>query len=128
VSEQYVFDASAILCLLHREPGWEVVARTLPLSCISAVNLAEVVAKLNEGGMEPEIIDQALAPLQLRAIAFDADQAHASGRLRRKTRAAGLSLGDRACLALAARIGATALTADRAWPEVEVGVRIELIR
>jgi PIN domain nuclease of toxin-antitoxin system len=128
MSDAFVLDASAILCLIHREPGWEAVSAGLPRSRIGAVNLGEVVARLNDHGMTADAIDRALRLLDLRVVDFDAEQARASGLLRQKTRAAGLSLGDRACLALAAKLGATALTADRAWRAVDLGVKIELIR
>jgi PIN domain nuclease of toxin-antitoxin system len=128
VSERFILDSSAVLCLLNREPGWELVEDALPRSSMSAVNLGEVVAKLVDYGMDPTSIDAALHPLQLRAVEFDAEQALASGLLRQKTRHAGLSLGDRACLALAAKLGAAALTADRAWQGVDAGVEIQLIR
>ncbi|HEV7159397.1 MAG TPA: type II toxin-antitoxin system VapC family toxin [Caulobacteraceae bacterium] len=128
MSDILVLDASALLCLIHREQGWETVRTALPGSRIGAVNLGEVVARLSERGMTPEAIDSALGLLDLRVVAFDAEQARASGLLRQATRSAGLSLGDRACLVLAARLGATALTADRAWRGVEVGVKIQLIR
>jgi PIN domain nuclease of toxin-antitoxin system len=128
VSDLVVLDASALLCLIHREAGWEAVSASLPRSRIGAVNLGEVVARLSEHGVTPSAIDEALRLLDLRVVDFDAEQARASGLLRQATRAAGLSLGDRACLALAAKFDATALTADRAWRGLEVGVKIELIR
>ncbi|MGH7022942.1 MAG: type II toxin-antitoxin system VapC family toxin [Caulobacteraceae bacterium] len=128
MSDIFALDASALLCLIHREPGWEAVRAGLPGSRIGAVNLSEVIARMSERGMTAEAIDSALRLLDLRVVDFDADQARVTGLLRRETRAAGLSLGDRACLALAAKLGATALTADRAWRDVEVGVKIELIR
>jgi PIN domain nuclease of toxin-antitoxin system len=128
VSDLFVLDASALLCLVHREAGWETVAARLPQSRIGAVNLGEVVAKLNERGLPPEAIDAALDALDLRVIDFDAELARASGLLREKTRHAGLSLGDRACLALAGKLRAVALTTDGAWRGLEVGVDIEAVR
>ncbi len=121
VSERYVLDASAVLCLIRAEPGAEVVKAALPESTISAVNLAEVIAKMVDLGMDETLISEVLDPLNLRAIPFDSVQARDSGMLRRVTRAHGLSLGDRACLAFAAQSGATALTTDRAWGSL-VGV------
>ena len=115
MSGRYVLDTSAVLCLIRAEPGAEVVKAALPESTISAVNLAEVIAKMVDLGMDWTLISEVLDPLNLRAIPFDSVQARDSGMLRRVTRAHGLSPGDRACLAFAAQSGATALTADRAW-------------
>jgi len=128
VSDIFVLDASALLCLINRERGWESVVEALPRSRIGAVNLGEVVARMCDRGMTPDAIDTALSLLDLHVIEFDAELARASGLLRQKTRAAGLLLGDRACLALAARLGAIALTADRAWLDVDAGANIEMIR
>jgi len=96
VSEQFVLDASAILCLIRGEPRAEVVKAALPGSAVSAVNLAEVIGKMVDLGMSGEMIDAVLDPLQLRTIPFDGDQARVCGLLRERTRAQGLSLGDRA--------------------------------
>ncbi|MGI9168897.1 MAG: type II toxin-antitoxin system VapC family toxin [Caulobacteraceae bacterium] len=128
MSERYVLDASAILCLIRAEPGAEIVKAALPNSAISAVNLAEVVAKMVDLGMDDGPIAKVLDPLDLRVAPFDAAQARASGILRRLTRDQGLSLGDRACLALAAHKEATALTTDRAWRSVGGDVEIEFAR
>jgi ribonuclease VapC len=110
-----VLDASALLALLQNEPGAERVAELLSDGAVSAVNLSEVVAKLADHGMPATDIREALDGLPLDVHAFDREAAFAAGELRRITRAAGLSLGDRACLALAAHLGVTAVTADRAW-------------
>jgi PIN domain nuclease of toxin-antitoxin system len=123
----YVLDASALLCLLNAEPGQEVVADALSESVMSAVNLSEVVAKLCDHGLSDADIRDALDGLSLDVRPFTSDQAYASGALRRLTRELGLSLGDRACLALAAELGAVALTADRQW--VQIGeVQIKVVR
>ena len=100
----------------------------LPRASISAVNLAEVVAKMADLGMDDALISQVLEPLHLRVVAFDAAQARASGSLRNTTRTLGLSLGDRACLALAAHLRASALTTDRAWAGVGGGISVAFAR
>ena len=128
MSDRHVLDASAVLCLIRAEPGAEAVKAALPGSVISAVNLAEVVAKMTDLGMEGALIAAVLDPLQLNAIAFDGQQARACGLLRPATRARGLSLGDRACLALAAQLDATALTTDRAWTELKGVGEVALAR
>ncbi|HEY5071548.1 MAG TPA: type II toxin-antitoxin system VapC family toxin [Caulobacteraceae bacterium] len=115
MSDRHVLDASAVLCLIRGEPGAEVVKAALPTSSISAVNLCEVIAKMVDLGMDEQLIGKVLDPLQLRTVPFDAAQALASGLLRHQTRPLGLSLGDRACIALAAQLRARALTTDLAW-------------
>jgi PIN domain nuclease of toxin-antitoxin system len=124
----YVLDASAVLTILRNEAGAALVRTRLPHACISAVNLSEVVAKLAELRVPDDVIGLTLEDLDLNVRSFDQHEAIYAGRLRMATKARGLSLGDRACLSLAASLGATAVTADRAWRDVDVGVPIELVR
>jgi ribonuclease VapC len=128
VSETYVLDASAVLCLLQEEKGAERVERALSAAMIGAVNYSEVVGKLVESGIDEATVDGLIDMLQLKVIAFDRTQALLAGSLRTATRKLGLSLGDRACLALAAAEGATALTCERAWTKFEAPCRIETLR
>lgn len=123
-----VLDSSALLCLLNGETGAERVAAALPTAVIGAVNLAEVVTKLREKGLSAADADEALDGLNLNVLPLTSMQARAVGHLRPGTRALGLSLGDRACLALAAEHGATALTTDRAWDEAGLDVDVEVLR
>lgn len=125
---RYVLDASALLCLLFREPGGEAVEALMAGARISAVNLSEVIAKLIDRGAPGGMVVSDLAELDLEVVAVDRRQAELAGLMREKTRTQGLSLGDRACLALAAHVGATAVTADRAWASVDVGVALEIVR
>jgi PIN domain nuclease of toxin-antitoxin system len=124
----YVLDASALLCLLFREPGAERIATLLPGASISAANLAEVIAKLVDSGEDPVRAAADLAELDLDVVPFDAAQAAAAGALRAGTRAMGLSPGDRCCLALAQHLRATAVTTDRAWHRLVPGVAVEVVR
>jgi len=124
----YVLDASAVLTVLQEEPGSVHVEAHLRTACISTVNLAEVVTKLQDRGFTDAEIDEALSLLDLDVRPFDEVCAILAGKLRGTTRHAGLSLGDRACLALAQSLGATALTTDRAWDALDIGIRIELAR
>ena len=128
MSEGYVLDASALLCLLKGEPGADRVMAALPRAWVSAVNLAEVYAKLADVGGTEARIAQAMGSLHLRVDPFDDEQARKAGMLRPHTKALGLSLGDRACLALAQHRGATALTTDRAWTHVsgDLSISIEI--
>jgi ribonuclease VapC len=128
VNETYVLDASAVLCLLQEEKGAERVVETLPDSMIGAVNYSEVVAKLVEAGLDEVTVDSLIDKLQLNVIPFDRVQARLAGSLRSTTRKLGLSLGDRACLALAAAEGATALTCERIWTKFEAPCRVEALR
>jgi PIN domain nuclease of toxin-antitoxin system len=98
---EVVLDASALLAFLNQETGKEVVAEFLPGAAVSAVNLSEVVAKLLEATMPVDAVRSALGDLGLDVRPFDAEMAYAAGALRTTTRKRGLSLGDRACLALA---------------------------
>ena len=124
-----VLDASAILANLRGEAGADRVANAMASGAVvGAVNLSEVVAKVVERDASREQIDAILVRFVPRTRPFDADQAASAGRMRATTRAAGLSLGDRACLALALAIDAPVLTADRAWAGLDVGVAIEVIR
>ena len=125
---EVVIDASALLALLNAEPGADVVAEALPQGVISAVNLSEVIAKLCDVGMPEKAIHQALQPLGIEIVPFDEEQAYQAGLLRTSTQDWGISLGDRACLSLAKKLGIDALTADRAWTELSIGTNIKVIR
>jgi ribonuclease VapC len=127
----FVLDASAVLALLQQEPGATRVAEVLPDAWISAVTLSEVIAKLVDHGVPRGALVPALWQLGMRVHVFDGDSAIRTGDLGAPTRALGLSLGDRACLALAQALGAVAVTADRAWQGVAAslpGIVVELIR
>ena len=123
-----VIDASALLALLNGEPGADIVAQALPGGVMSAVNVSEVVAKLSEFGIPEKAIYQAIKPLGLEVIPFSEEQAYNAGLLRTATQNIGVSLGDRACLNLAKMQELTALTADRAWASLSIGVTIKVIR
>lgn len=126
--KETVLDATALLALLQEEPGAETVTEAIPQSSISAINLAEVVGKLVDAGMPEEAVRTALAGLGIEVIPFDEDLAYRTGLLRPLTSPYGLSLGDRACLALGQRLGRPVLTADRVWASLKVGVKVRVIR
>jgi ribonuclease VapC len=125
---EVILDASAILALLNAEPGADVVEETLPGAITSTVNLSETVAKLSERGMPEGAIRIALEEIGLRLVSFDGDLAFQTGLLRVSTRSAGLSFGDRACLALGRQLKLPVLTTDRGWATLDVGVEVRLIR
>ena len=123
-----VLDASALLALMNGEPGSERVAPMMPRAVIGAVNMAEVVGKLADGGIPEDSIRAALGPLGIHAVAFDEEQALEVGLLRNRLGRSGLSLADLCCLTLAGRLGAPAVTADRRWLDVDAGVDVIMIR
>jgi PIN domain nuclease of toxin-antitoxin system len=116
------------MAFLRREPGRDRVESVLDRAQISAVNLAEVVAKAVDRCGALEAIAASLAQLPLRVIPFAPDDAMISGSLRSATRHKGLSLGDRCCLALGVRTGLPVLTTEGKWREIDVGVQVEVIR
>lgn len=124
----FVLDASAILAVLHREPGGEVVVPLASGALVSAVNVAEAGARLADWDMRDGEARRAILELGIVVVPFDAELAFDSSALRTPTRRWGLSLGDRACLALAKREGLPALTADHAWLDLDIGVEVRLIR
>ena len=123
-----MLDASALLALLNSEEGSGLVQDLLSRSVISTVNLAEVVTRLSILGMPEGEIREALTVLGLEIIPFDEEQAFRAGLLSVYTQPLGLSLGDRTCLALALITHTIALTADRSWEKLDIGVEIKLIR
>ncbi len=125
-----VLDSSAVLALMQRERGAELVAASLPGAMLGVVNLAEVMTKLCERGVPLEVARYAVSSLGVKIAEFTEEQADLIGKLRPLTRSAGLSLGDRACLALAKTSGAKILTTETVWPQIAeiVGVEIQVIR
>src|SRR3954468_13135850 len=125
-----VLDASAVLAALLDEPGARRVGEALDAAVISAVNLAEIAAALVRNGAGEAEARAVLQALALTVVPADEALAIDAGLMRPITDRAGLSLGDRFCLALARRLGAPALTADRKWSEVAeaLGVEVEMIR
>lgn len=124
----YVLDASAVLAAFFDEPGAGLVAERMAGALFSAVNLTEVIAKLVDRGLPADRILDIMAQLDVEVVPLDAAQAAVAGLLRAETRAAGLSLGDRACLALAVSRGGIAVTANRAWADLAIGAEVEVVR
>lgn len=129
-----VLDASALLAFLDLEAGASMVASGLATGCwMSAVNYAEVLSRVAERGGDPEArdrdwVDAGLIGQLIGVVPFGEEDGVAAAALRPLTRRLGLSLGDRACLALGRRLGLPVLTADRAWAGIDAGVEIVLIR
>lgn len=124
-----VLDASALMAILNHEPGAEkLTPQVMSAAVASTVNLAEVHGKLVQRGFTPEDAWAAATGVMDEAVAFTAEQAKTAGDLVVQTRALGLSLGDRACLALGLALRAPVYTADRAWKNLKLGIRIHVIR
>ena len=124
-----LLDASAILALINREPGHEKLTSELLREAVCCtVNLAEVQAKLVSRGWSPgEAWEDATSPIQ-EAVAFTAEDAERTGELALQSKNLGLSLGDRACLAVAATLKCPVYTTDKAWKELKTPVKIHLLR
>ena len=125
---EIVFDASAVLTILKREQGCERALAVLDRAVISAVNVAEVQSKLIESGLDRQSAWARFAFLGCQAIPFDEFLAFETGSLIERTRRCGLSLGDRACLALALVRKAPVYTTDKAWTQLGIDLEIEVIR
>jgi ribonuclease VapC len=124
-----VLDASALLAVLNQEPGAEnLPPERLARATISTVNLAEAHSKLVREGIDPdEAWEDVFGPIG-ECAPFTVEQARIAGSLAAQTRSLGLSLGDRACLALGLTLKAPVYTTDRAWKSLKLGVRIHVIR
>jgi PIN domain nuclease of toxin-antitoxin system len=125
---EIVLDASVIIAALLKEPGGESALGHEHPPFVSAVNYAEALTRLTDRGLGREAVHRALTFVPMEIVGFEKEQAESAADLRPATRSHGLSLGDRACLALAMSRNAKALTADRAWQEIDVPVQIELVR
>lgn len=123
-----VLDASALLAMLQDEPGGDIVQELLETAAISSVNWSEVIQKALDRQMEIEGLRHDLEALGLEILPFTAVLAETTAQLRSATRQAGLSLGDRCCLALAAVLGLPAITADRIWPDLGLPIKIRVVR
>jgi PIN domain nuclease of toxin-antitoxin system len=117
-----------VLAVVFSEAGADRVVPFIGAAAISAVNLAEVVAKLCERGAPDDEIERELNRLALTVVPFDEVLGFEAGNLHRATRGKSISLGDRACLVTARRLGVPAVTGDRAWAELDFDVAVELIR
>ncbi|MEJ1158079.1 type II toxin-antitoxin system VapC family toxin [Prosthecomicrobium sp. N25] len=123
-----VLDTSAVLAIVFDEPGAAAVDAVLDDAVVCSVNQVEIVSKLVDRGLDEPAIQGRLAYLNYSVRGFDAELGFRAGLLRSTTRRQGLSLGDRACIALAQREGLPIMTADRAWGSLDLGVPIQVIR
>lgn len=129
-----MLDASALLAYLRDEPGAEAVADAVASgAAISTVNLGEVLSRVADRGADParvarQMADRGLLDGAIAVEPFTSADAVEVARLRPLTRGRGLSLGDRACLALARRLALPAITADRAWAQLDLSIELLHIR
>jgi PIN domain nuclease of toxin-antitoxin system len=126
----HILDASALIAMLREEVGAKQVADAISVARMSVLNYAEVVSYFVHAGMSKVDIDAMLDPLPIELIPVDKHLARLAGHLRGPTAAVGLSLGDRACLALAKQQGLPAWTADKDWKTIAqaIGVKVVVIR
>lgn len=124
---EFVLDASALLAMLNEEPGGTKVADNIASARIGVINYAEVVSHFIRLGMPERDIDAMLDPLPMEVVPADKGLGKIAARLRGVTAQAGLSLGDRFCLALALRDGLPAWTADKVWKAVEKDVVVDIV-
>ena len=124
----YVMDSSVAIAILKQEEGYQVARPLLPKALISAVNLTEVVQHIARSGHILERIHRIIQKFPFTVIPYSQETAELAGALLSTTQSKGLSLGDRACLALGITQNLPVLTADKAWAEIELPIEVRLIR
>ncbi|MES2755649.1 MAG: type II toxin-antitoxin system VapC family toxin [Pseudomonadota bacterium] len=123
-----VIDTSVLLAYLFQEPGGNLLARDEGPFVLSSVNFAEALSKLIDRAVDHDEAMNALRGLPIEHKPFDREDARRAALLRTATRHRGLSLGDRACLALAQSLNLPVATADRQWAELDLGIAVRLTR
>ena len=123
-----VFDSSVVIAILKQERGFESAEELLSKALISTVNLAEVATYLARNSVPRETIQEVLASFPIQVVPFEESLAIQTGCLYSSCKHLGLSLGDRACLALAMSRKMPVLTADRVWSKLDLGISIQVLR
>ncbi len=123
-----VLDASALIALVRKEPGWKNVLPLLPDAKMSAVNVCETIQRLRRGGMPLEAVQLILKSLVPEPVSFDEAQAYVAASIHQQTRDRGISFGNCACLALAMSRDLPAATAERKWDALGIKVTVKQIR
>lgn len=127
-NKKVLFDTSAIIALLKKEPGYEILEDLIANSAISSVNLCELVSVLSRSSIYGDEIDEIITDLIPEVLAFPENLAIQAGKLASQTKSFGLSLGDRACIATGIEHQMTIYTTDQIWQEVKLPVDIVLVR
>ena len=128
LAKSAVLDSSSVLAVLFEEPGGASVSDLFNGGLLSAVNLSEILTKLKQGGWDTNFASGRVLNMGFEVCPYEIEQARLTSELIDQTRPYGLSLGDRACLALAIQRKATAYTTDRVWKNLSLGIEIEVIR
>jgi PIN domain nuclease of toxin-antitoxin system len=123
-----VLDTSAVLAWLREEPGAEVVHPLLSAAVMSAANWSETWQKLHQHGVDADRVTKRLRILGVRVEPLTEADAVTAAILWSRTRSAGLSLGDRCCLALGTRLDLTTVTANTAWADLDLDIPVQIIR
>ena len=127
--KKFLLDTSALIALLKKESGYEVIENVIASSTISSVNLSELVAVLTRSGVSEQDIDEIISDLVPEIVPFCEAISIKTGKLAKLTQNYGLSLGDRACIALGTTLGLPIYTADKVWAELKLeNTDIRLIR
>lgn len=125
---KYVLDASAMLALINKECGYEVVSDVVTTSVMSTVNIAESFTSLQKHGLDIQTARVIITDLLFEVVPFDESQAFIAAQLHKSTSQFGLSLGDRACLSVALHLKIPVLTADKLWSKLKLDIPIQIIR
>lgn len=128
MAKSAVLDSSLVLAVLFDEPGGASVSDLCNGGLLSAVNLAEILTKLKQGGWDTDFAWDRVLDMGFEVCPYEAEQARLTSELIGQTRPYGLSLGDRACLALAIQRKATAYTTDKVWKSLSLGIEVNVIR
>lgn len=123
-----VLDCSVVLAILFDEAGSKNALGYVGHGLCCSVNVTEVIARLVDKGCDANDAASIFSGLGLGVVSFDENLGILAGQLRASTKHLGLSLGDRACLALGMREEAVVVTADRAWQDLDIDIEIKLIR
>ena len=123
-----VFDSSVVIAILKQEPGCSTAESSISDALISTVNMSEVATYLARNSVPKDTIQEVLASFPIQVVPFEESLAIQTGCLYSSCKHLGLSLGDRACLALALSRKMPVLTADRVWSKLDLGISIQVLR
>ncbi len=124
----HVLDTSALIALVHREPGWDIVQGVLGNAAVCAIHLTEAITKLTRKGGEPRLVERYLRALPVPILPWDEELAWESRDLAPLAWTHGISLAGRSCLAMARHLGAAAMTSDTEWEKLGLNIRVVLFR